>query len=112
MNKSINILGTEYKIIYQMQEDNPKFDEVDGYVDNTTKEIYIMIQRSDKSSVKNIKHYQDHILKHEIIHAFLYESGLDAQTHNCDSWATNEEMVDWLAIQFNKIQKVFKELKI
>lgn len=108
----INILGTEYRVKYQEQEDNPKFDEVDGYIDNATKEIYIMIQKSDKNSVSNTSYHQDCVLKHEIIHAFLYESGLDTQTNGCDSWATNEEMVDWFAIQFDKIQQVFKQLNI
>lgn len=37
-----------------------------------------------------------------IIHAFLHESGLDV----C-SWAHNEEMVDWLAIQFPKLYEAF-----
>jgi len=45
-------------------------------------------------------------IRHELIHAFLSESGLWA---NCD-WA-KEEMVDWLAIQFPKLLKAFTECK-
>ena len=47
------------------------------------------------------------------MHAFLNESGLQSAANACDgSWARNEEMVDWFAIQSPKIYKVFAELDI
>ena len=34
---------------------------------------------------------------------------MEANTHICDNgWAANEEMVDWIAIQFPKILEAFK----
>ena len=54
---------------------------------------------------KDLKNYQRQVIRHEILHAFLYESGLEG-----NSWAINEEMVDWLAIQFPKIEKAFREV--
>ena len=52
-------------------------------------------------------------LRHEIVHAFLFESGLSSNTHGIyGAWAENEEMVDWIAIQSPKIFKVFQELEI
>jgi predicted SprT family Zn-dependent metalloprotease len=53
---------------------------------------------------------QKEVMRHEIVHAFLYESGLGYSTHipNC-AWAVNEEMVDWIAIQTPKMAKVFKQ---
>jgi len=50
------------------------------------------------------------VLRHEIIHAFLYESGLYGSSLSSDRWALNEEMVDWLAIQFPKILKAFEDV--
>ena len=44
-------------------------------------------------------------MRHEIIHAFLCESGL---AENSD-WATNEELVDWIAIQAPKLIKAWKD---
>ena len=38
-------------------------------------------------------------LRHEIVHAFLFESGLAENSE----WAYNEEMVDWIAKQGPKI---------
>jgi hypothetical protein len=49
-------------------------------------------------------------LRHEVIHAFLHESGLSGSSVTDVPWAINEEMVDWIALQFPKISKVFKEL--
>ncbi len=43
--------------------------------------------------------------RHEIVHAFLAESGLD---QNSD-WARNEEIVDWIALQGPKIFKAWQE---
>ncbi|MFD1464645.1 hypothetical protein ACFQ4L_00875 [Lapidilactobacillus mulanensis] len=42
--------------------------------------------------------------RHELIHAFLCESGL---AENSD-WAQNEEVVDWIARQFPKLFETFK----
>lgn len=45
------------------------------------------------------------IVRHEIVHAFLKESGLD-----CNSdWARNEEIVDWIALQGPKIMAAWTE---
>jgi hypothetical protein len=51
-------------------------------------------------------------MRHEILHAFLYESGLRENSNKVYAWAENEEMVDWIAIQFPKIEKIYKELNI
>lgn len=44
-------------------------------------------------------------IRHEIVHAFLFESGL---AENSD-WAQNEEMVDWVAKQGPKLLKAWQE---
>jgi len=38
----------------------------------------------------------------------LFESGLDI---SIDDWAENEEMVDWFAMQFEKIEKVVDTIR-
>lgn len=58
--------------------------------------------------VENLQEFEKKVLRHEVIHAFLGESGL----RNNSYWAENEEMVDWLAIQAPKIFKTFQELGI
>ena len=67
----------------------------------------------EDESEERCKEEEKGILRHELIHAFLSESGLSYSSLNYSSgWAKNEEMVDFFAIQFPKIAKVFKELKI
>jgi hypothetical protein len=52
-------------------------------------------------------------LRHEIVHAFFNESGLRESTNHFEgAWCKNEELVDWIAIQFPKIHKVYAELGI
>lgn len=49
-------------------------------------------------------------LRHEIVHGFLFESGLDASSDIPDhGWATHEEMVDWLANQGPKLYRAWEE---
>ncbi len=75
-----------------------------GYCDHTSKMICI----EDGSSYKDDIDVSDKIevllkqtLRHEMIHCFLHESGLDFSS----DWAKNEEMVDWFALQFPKLLK-------
>ena len=45
----------------------------------------------------------DWFLRHEIVHAFLFESGLAESSFSTDAWAKNEEMIDWIAFTGPKI---------
>lgn len=100
----INILGTDYTVKTQTEATDKYLIGRDGYCDKTTKEIVIDEFKETDITVKNLKCYSKTVLRHEIIHAFLTESGLDSE-----SWAKNEEMVDWIALQFPKMLIAFKK---
>lgn len=106
------ILGTEWTIEFKERIEDSLLEGYDGYTDHTTKKIVIC--KADKDvTTKNHEAYYRETMRHEIIHAFLYESGLDTSSNNhYGAWATNEEMVDWIAIQFPKIADVFLQLGI
>jgi len=106
LSGAVNILGTEYKI---KCVDNPSYGDSMGYTDFSVKEIQIKKVPHEKDLMKDLQWFQRCTLRHEIIHAFLFESGLDSNTHECECFARDEEMVDWMAIQYPKIQKAFKE---
>ena len=107
--RTVHILGTEYKILI-IEEGDYRFDrDADGWVDTQAKEILIFNYKQDAISVKDLVAYQKKVIRHEIIHAFLYESGLWQNAYSSKCWAQNEEMVDWIAIQFPKIQSAYKE---
>lgn len=105
----VNVLGQEY-VIYERKEDgDEKLKEVDGYCDHSTKEIVIAVFNEDPTNKSDLTQYKHQVMRHEIVHAFLYESGLDGSTWKTHGWAVNEEMVDWIAIQFPKMMKAFQE---
>lgn len=111
----INVLGTVYHIKIGSKIEFPSLDDMDGYTDTTIKLIVIndMIEaRKDVDSKENLAECQNQIARHEILHAFLFESGLDCNTFSFSAWATNEEIVDWFAIQYPKIKKVYEEVGI
>lgn len=107
--KTVHILGTAYKILIIEEEDYRYDGEADGWVDPLAKEILIFNYKSSANSVKDLVGYQKSTLRHEIVHAFLYESGLWQNSNGVKCWAKNEEMVDWFAIQEPKIHNAYIE---
>ncbi len=115
-NKKIKVLDITYTILMRngVQEDIC-LEKGGGYIDFYEKKIILDSfewANGDPKSYGNTKELVKQCARHEIIHAFLFESGLNLDTLEASSWARNEEMVDWLAIQFHKIEKMFKKLKI
>lgn len=102
--RTVSILGTEYRVIRRTEKEDPILKGKDGYTDCTDK-LIVVETTTDNFEVKYPEEYYDVVLRHEIVHAFLYESGLSSQ-----SWGENEEIVDWIALQFPKMQKVFSEI--
>lgn len=105
---TFNVLGTEWTLIVGNAEKFPVLEENDGVTDCTTKIILIndMVNYNEVDTKGNLCAYRRTILTHELIHAFLEESGLSYNTSTICHWALNDEMVDWFAIQFSKIQAV------
>ena len=109
MKNNVNILGTEYNILFDVPEEEMP-EGADGCMDNSTKIIKLAKMDVDRNSIQNMEDYKCKILRHEIVHAFLYESGMWNCSGSCDSWAMDEEMIDWFAIQSPKIFKAFKDV--
>lgn len=102
----VNVLGTDYLIMESNEKEDPTLIGKDGYCDTSIKKCVVdEMNDTGPNAKKNLSEYKKSVKRHELIHAFLYESGLDT----C-SWAGNEEMVDWLAIQFPKMLSAFIEL--
>lgn len=102
----INILGTEYKIKSKKLGNS----DMDGQCDYTKKEI--LIRKDNFYDVGNFKWLQKKQLRHEIVHAFMAESGLQSNWQHVEGIGHDETTVDWFAIQFPKMLKVFQELDI
>ena len=103
----IKILGTDYEIIKNAEEkDYPQLKKCDGFTDFSIKRIVVADFDKDENSIDDLEWYKNKVLRHEIVHAFIHESGL---AENCE-WARNEELTDWIAIQFEKILGTFIEV--
>lgn len=107
---TVDILGTKYTVYLDVDEkDDAHLKEADGYMDHSVKRIVVAKIESDEQSLADLRMHAKKVLRHEIIHAFLAESGLGENSGEAGSWARNEEMVDWIAIQFPKILKAFQQ---
>lgn len=100
----VNILGTYYTIKYK----ELGAEGIDGYCDYTSKEI--MIRSDNENGVNDFRRLQKKQLRHEVIHAYLSESGLQSNFEHANQWGHEETMIDWIAIQFPKILKTFEKI--
>ena len=102
----INVLGTNYLLVESNEEKDAKLNGRDGYCDTSVKKLVVEeMKRSTPIQKEKLQEYKKQEISHELIHAFIYESGLDT----CSDWGKNEEMVDWISIQFPKMIKAFHE---
>lgn len=106
--RTVHILGVEYTVKEQSENDNELLKDCDGYCDWTTKEI--VVERETVGSLGDMEAYIRKVLRHEIVHAFLIESGLHECSGETGAWASNETMVDWIARQGEKIYAAWREV--
>lgn len=112
---TVMILGTEYTIRRNVPP-SELGEGLGGYCDPDLREIRIVDFRSlsdewSNESQEKIQARERETLRHEIVHAFFNESGLrDSTSQVYTPWSQNEEMVDWFAIQGQKIYKAWMEV--
>lgn len=107
-DKKIDILGSEWTVKLLPKTVDPILEDCDGYCDWTMRKIVVEDITGFGSSLGDLKAYHNKVLRHEIVHAFLFESGLYENSQEIDAWARNEEMVDWIARQGPKIYKAWE----
>lgn len=121
---TVNILGTPYTVEMKKYDEDKMFSEkgFGAYCWEPMKMIVVgnletfpgnVSESSKKDDISAAHKCERHNLRHEIVHAYLNESGLSVNAFNPkDGWAKNEEMVDWIAIQSPKLFKTFIELGV
>lgn len=113
----ITILGTSYRVERRKYDEDPLFSKqsIDGYCDDLLKEIIYCDITTHPGYENDTKEYarqtEKYTLRHEIVHAFLSESGLEYCSCPANAWAKNEEMVDWFALQGEKIVRTWRILE-
>lgn len=104
----VNVLGTDYTIVLVIDAVDKRLAYIDGFCDDTTKEIYVdnyEAHQDEPHKKSNLDVQIKKNIRHELVHAFLFESGLAENS----PWAQNEELVDWIAIQGPKLWKAWQE---
>lgn len=104
----VNILGTEYTVWLDVPEKELP-ENADGCMDQSIRTIKIGKFEPGRNTVRDLAQYRKKVLRHEIIHAFLYESGLWNNSGSSDAWGADETITDWYAIQSPKIFRAFQE---
>ena len=105
-NFKVNILGTDYEVKYLELKD----EGIDGDCDSTTH--IIRVRTDNTNNLGNMKELQKVTLRHELIHAFLFESGLGFSWQHPEQFGHDETTIDWFARMSPKIFKLFQELEI
>lgn len=103
----IDVLGTEYTVEEKTAEQDKNMKDCDGYCDKTTKQIVVLC--GFESNLHDPLWYQKKVLRHEIVHAFMFESGLHENAKIEE--VQDEFLVDWIALQGPKIYKAWEQAK-
>ena len=107
MSIEVDVLGTRYSIVKSNKLEDAKLKNFAGYCDTSINQIVIDTFKTDNLSMADLDKFEKEVIRHELVHAFLTESGLADS-----SWGSKEEIVDWIALQFPKMLKVFQELHV
>lgn len=105
----VNVLGTPYGIYMNVPDtDDTVLQTCEGYCDKTTKRI--VVRRGDDCNLGDPSEYRKYVVRHELIHAFLFESGVGGDTvWDIEGQEHPEHMVEWVGMQFPKLVKAFQE---
>lgn len=109
--QEITIMGMPWVVDYR-DPDKDRFlgkNGADGYCDPSL-HLIVVCNNYEDVELGDFKSYQKQVLRHEIVHAFMYESGLGSDWEH-KQYGQEETTVDWIARQFPKLLKAFKEAK-
>ena len=97
----IRVMGETWILKEGSEEEFPALDSVDGYTDTSTRTIVVsqmLEHQSEPTAKEKLSEYKKTVIRHEIIHAFLYESGLENSSAGCrrkNSDSLQESVMEW-----------------
>ena len=107
MSIRVNILGRTWLIGEHKESEDERLRESSGYTDWTTR--LIVINGDIDGDLGDMEAFRRKVLRHEIVHAYLLECGLNECSNTGTPWADNEEMVDWFARKGQQIYTTWLE---
>lgn len=106
--QKVNVLGATYSLTITSQNLEPRLADCDEFCDDTSREIVVedySFAHNPLDAKRDLTVQTKKVMRHEIVHAFLNESGLRENS----PWARNEELVDWIAIQGPKLYAAWQK---
>lgn len=99
----LNILGTEYEFAITSDKEDVRLCDNDGYCDSYEKRIAIEGHHNENApgSISDFEAMRRKVKRHEIVHAFFNECGLQ-------DYSNNEQLVDWIARLHPRLHEAFK----
>lgn len=108
--KEFMVLGTTYTLSVLSESEDAILRTCDGYCDKTSKRLVVSSPGKD-CELDDFSVYQRKVVRHEVLHAYLFESGLHENMAHATT-GHDEQMVDWFAAQFPKIAATYRELGV
>ena len=108
---TVSILGTDYSIVGSTPKKDKMLKDKFAYTDHSVKKI-VFDESCKDITLADKAWYMAKVMRHEIQHAFMVESGLNEYANDGNIFGHDERLIDWYAYQSPKIHKVYEELKI
>ena len=110
LDKVVNILGQPWRVKICSEKVESRLKSLSGFTDHTSHFIGIIDPDEKESNIDDPVALVKEIMRHEIVHAFMYESGLGDSWEHKD-YGHDETLVDWIALQFPKMWLVIADLE-
>lgn len=104
----INVLGKVYHVCVVPKSSDPRLEECDGLCDKTSKLILVDDCTGKDCNLDNPEVYINKVIRHELVHAFLFESGL-TECWEHKRTGHEETTIDWIASMFPKLVLAFHQ---
>ena len=111
LNCVVQIMGHPWHVEICQRGCEPRLEEITGFTDWTSHFIGIADPDDhDDCDLDNPVEFVKKIARHEIVHAFMFESGL-AEEWKHQEFGHEEMLVDWLAFKLPEIWDVVRTVE-
>ena len=102
----MEIMGKEWEVRVCTEEEEPRLQNANGFMDWTAR-VIVIGEPPEDTNLEYPLTFMRKVLRHEIVHAMMFESGLMDNWDHCVG--QDEAVVDWIAIQMEKLWKICGE---
>lgn len=104
---TVSVLGSEWTVMVAKESEEPRLSYIGGFTDQSCREI-VIADRHEEATIRNFMDEIMHTLRHELVHAFMFESGLGEDWKH--ETGHDETIVDWIACQMPKIMNAYNKV--